>query len=97
MDLAELLEDVRARGYDSNFSVRKGQLHCPDTGEVRDADDARIVDSRSVDQGTDPGDDATIYLIELRDGRRGYLLVSDSFHADPANARFIDRLLQEQH
>ncbi|MDZ7643613.1 MAG: hypothetical protein U5K76_04875 [Woeseiaceae bacterium] len=74
--------------------MRDNRLHCEDTGATCKVDEARIVDTRSVDQGTDPGDDATIYLIEMQNGNRGYMLVSDSFHADPENASFIDALLK---
>ena len=92
MDLAELLSDAEARGYTSNFALVGERLRCSESDEQFEAGDAWVVDSQSVDAGTDPGDDATIYLIETKSGRRGYLIVSDSFHTDPASAHFIDRL-----
>lgn len=95
MDLAELLNDAEARGYTSNFALVGERLRCSDSDEQFEAGDAWVVDSQSVDEGTDPGDDATIYLIETSSGQRGYLIVSDSFHTDPASARFIDRLLRK--
>ncbi len=49
------------------------------------------------DCGTDPGDDVTMYLIESNSGRKGYLILSDSFHADPRKAAFIDALLSKRH
>ncbi len=94
MDLADLLAHAAEKGYSSNFSCEGDQLRCADTGDCFDIDEARVVDSRSVDQGTDPGDDATLYLIETRSGRRGFIVVGDSFHADPRNALFIDRLIK---
>ena len=95
MDLAELLSRAAERGFKSNFSCDGDKLTCADSGERFGIDEARVVDSQSVDQGTDPGDDATLYLIETAKGRRGYVVVSDSFHADPRNALFIDRLLKK--
>lgn len=95
MDMAELLGDAKRRGYTLNFAFDEGKLRCPDTGERFGPDDATIVYSQAVDEGTDPGDDATLYLIEA-DGRKGYLMVSDSFHADPRKAAFIDRLLKKR-
>jgi len=92
MELAELLSSAQARGYTSNFAISGERLRCSETSEEIAACDAWVVDSQSVDAGTDPGDDATIYLIETRSGQRGYLIVSDSFHANPASADFIDRL-----
>jgi hypothetical protein len=92
MDMAELLEDVQARGYTSNFALSGERLRCSESNAEIDASDAWIEGSQSVDGGTDPGDDATIYLINTRSGQRGYLMISDSFHADPVKAAFIDRL-----
>ena len=92
MDMAELLSDARKRGFQRSFSCDGTVLRCRNSGECFEADAAWIVDSRSVDQGTDPGDDATIYLIDTTTGARGYVIVSDSFHADPATASFLDRM-----
>ena len=94
MDMAELLDDARRHGFTSNFAFAGDRLRCSGSDERIAAEDAWIVDSQAVDLGTDPGDDATIYLIETRNGRRGYLIVGDSFHADPKKAEFIDRLPQ---
>ncbi len=51
-----------------------------------------IIDSRSVDSGTDPGDDATLYMLEASDGTRGTLIVPDSFHTEPDKAALIDHI-----
>lgn len=95
MDLAELMSRAAEHGYTSNFSCSGDTLTCANTGDRFGIDEARIVKSHFVDQGTDPGDDATLYLIETTQGRRGFVVVSDSFHADPRNALFIDRLLKK--
>ena len=92
MDLAELLGDVVGRGFTHNFAYDSGELHCSTHGECVAAEDARIVDSRAVDTGTDPADDATVYLIEAVGGIKGYMILADPFHADPQKAAFIDRL-----
>lgn len=92
MELAELLQRATDDGYTRNFSCSAGTLVCMDSGQRVEAEDAWVVDSVQVDQGTDPGDDATLYLIETRGGLKGYVTVSDSFHADPQTALFIDNL-----
>lgn len=92
MDLAELMGDVERRGFTHNFAYESGELHCSEHGECVSADEARIVDSRSVDTGTDPGDDATVYLIQTESGLKGYLILASPFYADPEKAAFIDRL-----
>jgi hypothetical protein len=85
-DLAELQHEAIARGYTRDFGCDH-RLRA-DLG----TSDLRLVDSTSVDGGTDPGDDVTIYLIEGR-GEKGYLMLSDSFHVDPKKAAWIGAVL----
>lgn len=87
-DLAELLDDVIARGYTRDFGSNLELLPQIDTSDLR------VVDSITFDGGTDPGDDVTVYLIETRP-EKGYMIISDSFHADPIKAAFIDTLLAQ--
>jgi hypothetical protein len=91
-DLAELLRDAEKRGFTRNFAIEGDELCCSESGERYHREQARIVWSESVDMGTDPGDDATLYLIETDGGAKGYVVVSDAFHADPHKAAFIDAL-----
>jgi len=92
MGLAKILRDVEGRGFTRNLAWDAGRLRCSETGERIAEADARIVDSIAVDMGTDPGDDATVYLIESASGTKGYMILADSFHVDPEKAAFIDRL-----
>jgi hypothetical protein len=92
MDLIDLLTDAKRRGFTHNFAYDDDCLHCADNDERVTANDARIVESNAVDVGTDPGDDATVYLIETASGLRGYLITSDAFHTDPRKAAFVDGL-----
>ncbi len=92
MDLADLLDDARQRGFAHDFSHEAKGLHQRAGGKQLATEDAWLVESTSVDAGTDPGDDATIYLIETASGLRGHLIVPYAFHVDPDKAAFIDRL-----
>lgn len=93
MGLAEVLNDAESRGFRRNLAWNAGELRCSETGECVAEQDARIVDSIAVDMGTDPADDATVYLIEAAGNPKGYMILADPFHADPEKAAFIDRLL----
>lgn len=93
MDLTELLAAARERGFTRGFDCADGRLQCPDSGESFAAEDASIIEADAIDAGTDPGDDATLYLIETTSGRRGFLVVADSFHSDPDKTAFLNRLL----
>jgi hypothetical protein len=86
-DLADFQAEAIARGYTRNLAL--DAKSAPDVF----ASDLHIVDYVTFDSGTDPGDDVTMYLIESRSGPRGYLVLSDSFHADPHKAAYIDALI----
>ncbi len=88
-DLADYQTEAIANGYTHDFGF-EGRSAPSDI-----ANELRVVEYMSFDSGTDPGDDVTMYLIESNSGRKGYLILSDSFHADPRKAAFIDALLSK--
>ena len=89
-DLAELLDEIIARGFTRDFSYAiRG------TDQTLPLDQFHIVESMAFDGGTDPGDDATLFLIASTSGEKGYIVISDSFHTDPTKARFICALLAQ--
>ena len=83
-DLADFQAEAIARGYthDFGFDLKSAP-----------ANELRVLENVTFDSGTDPGDDVTMYLIESTGGLKGYLILSDSFHADPRKAAFINMLL----
>ena len=86
-DLADYQAEAIENGYTHTFAF---------DGRSRPSNienELRVVEYVSFDSGTDPGDDVTMYLIESTRGLKGYLILSDSFHADPRKAAFIDALL----
>ena len=87
-DLADFQVEVIARGYTYDFAIDLRSAAADITNELH------IVGSVTFDNGTDPGDDVTMYLIESRSGPQGYLILADSFHTDPRKAAFIDALLK---
>ncbi len=89
-DLADYQAEAIALGYTHDFSI-EGKSASADI-----ANELRIVKHETFDSGTDPGDDVTLYLIESTSGVKGYLILSDSFHADPRKAAFIDALLSKR-
>jgi hypothetical protein len=89
-DLAGYQAEAVANGYTHDFGF-DGRSAPADI-----ANELRVVEYVAFDCGTDPGDDVTMYLIESTSGLKGYLILSDSFHADPRKAAFIDALLSNR-
>ena len=90
-DLASFQAEAITRGYTRDFAIDATSTMTTTEGELR------VIDCVTFDSGTDPGDDATIYLIESRGGPNGYLILSDSFHVEPRKANFIGALLDRAH
>ena len=86
-DLADFQAEAIARGYTRDFAFEARSAAAAYVKELR------IVEYVTFDNGTDPGDDVTMYLIKSTSGLKGYLVLSDSFHTDPRKAAFIDALL----
>ncbi len=89
-DLADYQAEAIAHGYTHDFGFDGRSA----PSEI--ANELRVVEYVTFDSGTDPGDDVTMYLIESRSGPNGYLILSDSYHADPRKAAFIDALLSKR-
>ncbi len=81
-DLADFQAEAIARGYTHNFAIDARSAQADIASELR------VVEYVTFDSGTDPGDDVTMYLIESASGLKGYLILSDSFHTDPAQGCF---------
>ena len=90
-DLADYQAEAIAHGYTHDFGFNER------SAPTDRANDLRVVEYVTFDGGTDPGDDVTMYLIESTSGLKGYLILSDSFHADPRIAAFINSLLANRH
>jgi len=90
-DLADYQTEAIANGYTHDFGFDARSAPADRINELR------IVEYENFDCGTDPGDDVTMYLIESTSGLKGYLILSDSFHADPRKAAFINSLLANRH
>lgn len=93
-DLAELLHEARERGFEHDIFFGKGCFRCEATDELIPARAAKIIDTLNVAAGSNPGDDATLYLLEAPSGTRGFLIVPMSAHIDPEKADLIVSLKQ---
>jgi hypothetical protein len=87
MNLADFQAESIARGYTRDFAFQASLAPKDIAGELR------VVEYQTFDNGTDPGDDVTMYLIESTSGLKGYLILSDGFHADARKAAFLNTLL----
>lgn len=95
-DLADAIEDIQEKGYTHLFEVHENTLGCKKLDEEFPAERLRIVASYQFDQGTDPGDDSSLYLIETDSGVKGFLVGGTTIYRDREKAEFLDKLLQKK-
>lgn len=96
MTLADLQANAKEHGFEHHFIAEKDGVRSDGTGKLYQAEELRLVHSNSTDQGTDPGDDATLFMIEAKDGTKGVMILADAFHADPQKAEIIDILRRKR-
>ena len=92
-DLADLQAEVIVRGYTHDFSGDVWSSKVKGTNKSFALQELRVTETITIDMGTDPGDDTTMYLIESSRGQKGFLIMPYSFHVDPQKAAFIDAVL----
>ncbi|MCA1802496.1 MAG: hypothetical protein LC662_08565 [Rhodothermaceae bacterium] len=95
-DLAEAVEDLNKRGYDNLFEPDDNAFYCSRLDLREKVPNMMIVETWQFDQGTDPGDESTIYALETKDGIKGYIIISFGTHIDPRKANLIDQLIKSQ-
>ena len=91
-DLAEILHEAQQKGYAHNFELDAGGLRRKTLTAKLGLDDVSVDETLSVVQGSDPGDDATVLLLQTATGEKGYLILSSPFYVDPETRDFVDAL-----
>lgn len=95
-DLAEAIEDAKENGYSYLFQVQENGMIADGIDEVFTEDDLEIVASYHFDQGTNPGDDRSLFLIKTNSGIKGYLPTSYATYRNRKKADFLDKLINDQ-
>lgn len=92
-DLPELMEDAAKRGFDKNFQIKAQELYCKENCKVYTLGKIKVVDTILKDpQSTDPGDEATLFLLEAEDGEKGVLIIGNPMSLAPEERELLDQL-----
>ncbi|MGB3456183.1 MAG: hypothetical protein WBG08_02365 [Litorimonas sp.] len=76
-DIPALMEEAEAKGFAHHFETQAKGLYCRETQTAYELGQIQVVDTLFKDAGTDPGDEATLYLLEAADGTKGMLLIGN--------------------
>lgn len=91
-DLAHAVEDLKEKKFrnlseDETYGkyIRKGKFP-PEFRQIN------IDNIYRFDEGTDPGDESTLYTLKLPDGSKGFLVLGFGIYKDPTKSELIDEL-----
>lgn len=70
-DIPTLMEDAAERGFSNHFEFLPDRLCCRETGTSYVTDLLKLIEMLQSDPGSDPGGEATLYLLQAEDGEKG--------------------------
>jgi hypothetical protein len=86
----EAIDQLRARGFDTDFNLEKNCLVCGN--EKFDLEELEIVDVYFYEGDSDPADEATVYGIESKSGTKGILVVGSGLSEDAQTYETLKKL-----
>jgi len=91
-DLAEAVEDLKEKGI-RDLSTEEKIGKDIQSGKVPpQLKNMKIIETFRFEEGTDPGSESTLYLLELPDKSKGFIILSFGMYKDPEKAAFIEEL-----
>ncbi len=87
-----LTQDIlaaRKEGYISEFYFRNGTINCRTTAQSYNHDDCLLVEYCRHEGMTDPSDSSILFLIQCKDGNKGYLSSAYGIYADTDLIDFV--------
>ena len=76
-DMLEAIQELKKRGFTSNFEFLNQEFRNVDRGRTFRADELTIVEHYRFEGASDPDDMSVVYAIESDDGLKG--IVADAF------------------
>lgn len=93
--VTEALEKFRAQGYNLDFNLKEDRLI---SGmDAWHMDDFEIVDVYRYEGDSDPGDQAAVYAIRSKDGRKGVLVTGYGVSSEGISSDLLKKLNDHSH
>jgi hypothetical protein len=88
--VSEALTGLKRRGFDLDFNLHENCLICHD--EKFDVNDFEIMETHRFEGDTDPSDEAIVYAIESKNGKKGVLVNGYGISADTMGSEIVKKL-----
>ena len=88
--VSEAVNGLKKRGYALDFNLSENCLICH--GDKFDINDFEITELHRFEGNTDPSDEAVVYAIESKDGRKGVLVNGYGISAEAISGEMARKL-----
>jgi hypothetical protein len=88
--VSEALTGLKNRGFVLDFNLQENCLVCQ--GNRFDVNDFEIVETYRFEGDTDPSDEAIVFAIESKDGKKGVLVNGYGISADALSSEMAKKL-----
>jgi hypothetical protein len=90
--LVEALNDLKKRGYTTDFNLQSNCLYCGATQTSLDPKEFEITEVYRFEGMNDPSDSSILYAIESHHGMKGVLVNAYGLYADDMNSEMVAKL-----
>ncbi|MDX1653192.1 MAG: hypothetical protein R3277_11905 [Brumimicrobium sp.] len=88
--VSEAINELRKKGFDTDFNLDENCLIC--NNQKYNLDELEITEIYFYEGESDPGDEATVYGIQSKNGLKGILLVGAGSEMDQRNVETLRKL-----
>lgn len=95
--LIDALNDLRKKGYTTDFNLAFDQIKCASTGVCLLPSQFSITAHHRFEGDTDPANSSVLYVIESHDGlMKGSLISAYGVYSDPVSDAMIQKLAVQE-
>jgi hypothetical protein len=87
--LSSCMNQLKEEGFKEEYVVKANLLRSLDSGEGYASDHVKILNFYRFEGESDPSDNAILYALETKDGKKGVLIDAYGAYADPDIGKFI--------
>lgn len=86
------VKGLKQRGYTIDFNLEADCISCPDSLPALKPSEFEISEVYRFEGDSDPADEAIVYAIESKDGRKGVLVNGFGISADELGEEMVEKL-----
>jgi hypothetical protein len=92
-NLIEALNDLKARGFTTDFNLAFDSIECKETGTCLQPEAFEIVEHYRFEGATNPSDSSVIYAVKaIDDSMKGVLISAYGVYSDELHESMIQKL-----